>query len=207
MFSRSAVPTTSPKTTAERRWSRCERPGQGGRTVRDKASCRPLSALAYAARCHLGQRRESDGAPFVEHHAAAAPPPTGELADEAGASGRASVLTRPPNTSVTTSSATGRCVWRNIARVSRCCSTQRRDTASSGGSPRTSPAARSPFADRTTSRRYDRHPPLRPQPARGSPPRARRRPPHGPPGPVPSRCARVTVWPILCPLPRRSGAP
>jgi hypothetical protein len=29
--------------------------------------CLPRSALAYAARCHFGQRRESDGAPFVEH--------------------------------------------------------------------------------------------------------------------------------------------
>ena len=26
-----------------------------------------MLALAYAARCHVGQRRESDGAPFIEH--------------------------------------------------------------------------------------------------------------------------------------------
>jgi hypothetical protein len=58
-------------------------PGQGGRTVRDQASRRPLSALAHAARCHVGQRRESGGAPLVEHRAAVASPPTGVLAKKA----------------------------------------------------------------------------------------------------------------------------
>jgi (p)ppGpp synthase/HD superfamily hydrolase len=67
MSSRSAVPTASPSTTAERRGSSRERSGQGRDAATDQASCRPLSALAYAARCHAGQRRESDGAPFVEH--------------------------------------------------------------------------------------------------------------------------------------------
>jgi hypothetical protein len=67
MFSRSAAPTASTTTTAERRGSPCDRPGRGGGTVRDRVSCRPLSALAYATRCHVGRRRESDGAPFVEH--------------------------------------------------------------------------------------------------------------------------------------------
>ena len=67
MLSRSAVPTDLPASTAHRRGTRPERPGQAGRTASDRVRCEPLSVLAYAARCHAGQRRESDGAPFVEH--------------------------------------------------------------------------------------------------------------------------------------------
>lgn len=66
MPSRSAVPTAVPSSTAERRGSARERSGQARDAVTDQA-CRPLSALAFAARCHAGQRRESDGAPFIEH--------------------------------------------------------------------------------------------------------------------------------------------
>ena len=39
----------------------------GADTATDQVSCRPLSALAYAARCHADQRRESDGTPYIEH--------------------------------------------------------------------------------------------------------------------------------------------
>jgi hypothetical protein len=48
MVSRSAEPTDVPAPAAERRGS-------------------ALSVLAFAARCHAGQRRASDGAPFIEH--------------------------------------------------------------------------------------------------------------------------------------------
>ena len=48
MISRSAEPTAVPASTADRRGS-------------------ALSVLAFASRCHAGQRRPSDGAPFVEH--------------------------------------------------------------------------------------------------------------------------------------------
>lgn len=66
MSSRSAVPTEVPSSTAQRRGARYERPGQAGRAEGDQR-CGTLSVLAYAARCHAGQRRESDGAPFIEH--------------------------------------------------------------------------------------------------------------------------------------------
>lgn len=48
MITRSAEPTAVPASTAERRGS-------------------ALSVLAFASRCHAGQRRPSDGAPFIEH--------------------------------------------------------------------------------------------------------------------------------------------
>ena len=48
MISRSAEPTALPTSIAERRGS-------------------ALSVLAFASRCHAGQRRASDGAPFIEH--------------------------------------------------------------------------------------------------------------------------------------------
>ena len=67
MSSRSAIPTALPSSTAERRGSPRERSGQARDTATDHVACRPLSGLAYAARCHAGQRRESDGAPFIEH--------------------------------------------------------------------------------------------------------------------------------------------
>ncbi|MGH2918797.1 MAG: HD domain-containing protein [Solirubrobacteraceae bacterium] len=37
------------------------------RASADQPSSVVLAALAFAARCHAGQRRESDGAPFMEH--------------------------------------------------------------------------------------------------------------------------------------------
>ena len=67
MSSRSAIPTAVPSSTADRRGSPRARSGQARDAATDQVSCRPLSALAYAARCHAGQRRESDGAPFIEH--------------------------------------------------------------------------------------------------------------------------------------------
>jgi hypothetical protein len=67
MSPRSAVPTELPSSTAERRGSARERSGQARDAATDQGSCRPLSALAYAARCHAGQRRGSDGAPYIEH--------------------------------------------------------------------------------------------------------------------------------------------
>lgn len=67
MSSRSDVPTEVPSSTAERRGTQRDRPGRVGSAASDQISGRPLSALAYAARCHAGQRRESDGAPFIEH--------------------------------------------------------------------------------------------------------------------------------------------
>lgn len=66
MLSRSAGPTEVPPST-ERRGARFARPQPAGRTANDHSACRPLSALAYAARCHAGQVRESDGAPVIEH--------------------------------------------------------------------------------------------------------------------------------------------
>lgn len=66
MLSRSAGPTEVPPST-ERRGARFARPEQAGRTANEPAASRPLSALTYAARCHAGQVRESDGAPFIEH--------------------------------------------------------------------------------------------------------------------------------------------
>jgi len=66
MSSRSAGPTEVPPST-ERREGRFARPHQTGRTENEHAACRPLSALTYAARCHAGQVRESDGAPVIEH--------------------------------------------------------------------------------------------------------------------------------------------
>ena len=72
MFTRSAVPTERPATTAEARGSSCERSGQPDGVAAGPVSSRPLSVLAFAARCHAGQRRESDGAPFIEHLAVVA---------------------------------------------------------------------------------------------------------------------------------------
>jgi hypothetical protein len=67
MSSRSAVPTALPSSTATRRGSPREQSGQAHDAATEQVSCRPLSALAFAARCHAGQRRESDGAPYIEH--------------------------------------------------------------------------------------------------------------------------------------------
>ncbi|MEY2513889.1 MAG: diphosphokinase / guanosine-3,5-bis(diphosphate) 3-diphosphatase [bacterium] len=68
MYSRSDVPTEVPASSAERRGSGALRPGQSFDGAASDHDARLAStALAYAARCHLGQRRASDGAPFVEH--------------------------------------------------------------------------------------------------------------------------------------------
>lgn len=64
MSSRSAAPTAVPASATER-WG--SRSGPNRHAAGDEAHRLPLTALAYAARCHAGQRRESDGAPFVEH--------------------------------------------------------------------------------------------------------------------------------------------
>lgn len=72
MFSRSAGPTEVPPSTTERRGSPSARPGQAGDAASDHSSCQPLSALAYAARRHAGQRRESDSGPFIKHLSAVA---------------------------------------------------------------------------------------------------------------------------------------
>lgn len=64
MSSRSAAPTAVPASATER-WG--SRSGPDRRAAGDDASRLPRTALAYAARCHARQRRESDGAPFVEH--------------------------------------------------------------------------------------------------------------------------------------------
>jgi (p)ppGpp synthase/HD superfamily hydrolase len=66
MFPRSAGPTEVPPSTP-RRGARIARQQPAGRASNDEPACRPLSALAYAARCHAGQVRESDGAPIIEH--------------------------------------------------------------------------------------------------------------------------------------------
>ena len=66
MFPRSAGPTEVPLSTP-RRGDRIARPEPDARAANDHPACRPLSALAYAARCHAGQVRESDGAPIIEH--------------------------------------------------------------------------------------------------------------------------------------------
>lgn len=66
MPSRSAGPTEVPSSTPLR-GTQFARPEHAGRTANDDSTCRPLSALAYAARCHAGQRRESDGVPLIEH--------------------------------------------------------------------------------------------------------------------------------------------
>jgi hypothetical protein len=66
MPSGSAGPTEVPLST-QRRGTQIVRPEQNGRAANDQPACRPLSALAYAARCHAGQVRESDGAPIIEH--------------------------------------------------------------------------------------------------------------------------------------------
>lgn len=66
MTPRSAAPTEVPPPT-QSRGVRTTRPAPAGRAASNHPACRPLSALAYAARCHAGQVRESDGAPIIEH--------------------------------------------------------------------------------------------------------------------------------------------
>ena len=59
MTPRSAGPTTVPTDAAERR------PVGSGRVASGRQ--RAAAALAFAVRCHARQRRDSDGAPFIEH--------------------------------------------------------------------------------------------------------------------------------------------
>jgi (p)ppGpp synthase/HD superfamily hydrolase len=66
MPSRSAGPTEVPP-SAPPRGAPIARRQPPVRPAHDEPACRPLSALAYAARCHAGQVRESDGAPIIEH--------------------------------------------------------------------------------------------------------------------------------------------
>ena len=66
MLSRSAGPTEVPPST-QQRGTRFARRDQAGRPVDEHSACQSLSALAYAARCHAGQVRESDGAPIMDH--------------------------------------------------------------------------------------------------------------------------------------------
>jgi hypothetical protein len=44
-----------------------EHPRHADPAAGDQASALARAALAFAERCHAGQRRESDGAPFIEH--------------------------------------------------------------------------------------------------------------------------------------------
>lgn len=61
----SAGPTEVPRPT-QRRGERFARSEPADRAAEDRSACRPLSALAYAARCHAGQPRESDGGSVME---------------------------------------------------------------------------------------------------------------------------------------------
>jgi (p)ppGpp synthase/HD superfamily hydrolase len=67
MVLRSAGPTEVLMVAAERRLGRSERATHADRAASDPASSLRGSALAFTLRCHAGQRRTSDGAPFIEH--------------------------------------------------------------------------------------------------------------------------------------------
>ena len=66
MVVRLAAPTDVQAPSA-RRWARAERARHVDRPATDQTSSLKDSAREFAARCHAGQRRESDGAPFIEH--------------------------------------------------------------------------------------------------------------------------------------------
>lgn len=68
LSSRSVGPTKVLSPPAIPRRSRAER---DQRVANERLSL-PRVALAYAARCHVGQRQEGDGAPFIEHVSAVA---------------------------------------------------------------------------------------------------------------------------------------
>jgi hypothetical protein len=61
MVSQSAPPIQGPAPAA-RRWALSDSPGRGAADQRLAPA-----ALEFAVRCHAGQRRESDGAPFIAH--------------------------------------------------------------------------------------------------------------------------------------------
>ena len=67
MFSRSAGPTEGLTSAARRRLGSSERATHTDGAASDQASPLRRSALAFALRCHAGQQRGSDGAPFIEH--------------------------------------------------------------------------------------------------------------------------------------------
>lgn len=66
MVRRSAEPTAVQVAAAQPR-ADLIRARQANRAAIDQASSLARSARAFAARCHALQRRESDGAPFIEH--------------------------------------------------------------------------------------------------------------------------------------------
>jgi hypothetical protein len=67
MGSWSAAPTEVLTSAATRPRKQSERAREANIAARDQASALAQAALAFAVRCHAGQRRESDGAPFIEH--------------------------------------------------------------------------------------------------------------------------------------------
>jgi (p)ppGpp synthase/HD superfamily hydrolase len=67
MFSRSAGPTEGLTSAVERRLGVSKRSPHADRAASDQACPLRGSALAFALRCHAGQRRSRDGAPFIEH--------------------------------------------------------------------------------------------------------------------------------------------
>jgi (p)ppGpp synthase/HD superfamily hydrolase len=67
MFTRSAEPTEVPATGARWRRTRSKRAAKHDRATADQESPLTRKALAFASRCHAGERRESDDAPFIEH--------------------------------------------------------------------------------------------------------------------------------------------
>jgi (p)ppGpp synthase/HD superfamily hydrolase len=66
MVSRSAV-STEVRAPAALRWTWSQRAGHGEGPAGDQAPSLARSALAFAAGHHAGQRRNSDGAAFIEH--------------------------------------------------------------------------------------------------------------------------------------------
>jgi (p)ppGpp synthase/HD superfamily hydrolase len=66
MGSRSAG-SSEAQAPAEQRGALLQDASQTDRAAVDQASALARSARAFAARCHARQRRESDGAPFIEH--------------------------------------------------------------------------------------------------------------------------------------------
>jgi (p)ppGpp synthase/HD superfamily hydrolase len=66
MVSGSAAPTDV-QAPAPRRWARSERALHVDRAPSGQSSSLAESAFTFAAHCHAGQSRESDGAAFIEH--------------------------------------------------------------------------------------------------------------------------------------------
>jgi len=66
MAMRSASPAEGRAPTSRQR-ARAGSAHDGDRGAADEAACLAPSALEFATSCHAGQRRQSDGAPFIEH--------------------------------------------------------------------------------------------------------------------------------------------